>query len=97
MFAFDPSRLALFLNVLHRQVKMLRAKVEREKMLLTNLPDLSIQILDILKDRGRIGIGKAVVITGANRNTLKLHFKNLLEKGFIELHGQGRGAWYGLL
>jgi Fic family protein len=88
--------LLFFLKALHRQMQVLGAKVEREKMLLMNLPDLSIQILDVLKDRGRIGIGEAVAITGANRNTLKPHFKNLLEKGLIELHGRRRGAWYGL-
>lgn len=78
-------------------MQILRGKVEREKMLLMNLPDLSIQILDVLKDRGRITIGEAIAITRANRNTLKPHFKHLLEKGLIELHGRGRGAWYGLL
>jgi Fic family protein len=89
--------LLFFLKSLHRQMQILRGKVEREKMLLMNLPDLSIQILDVLKDRGRLTIGEAVAITGANRNTLKPHFKNLLEKGLIELHGKGRGAWYGML
>jgi Fic family protein len=89
--------LLFFLKSLHRQMQILRGKVEREKMLLMNLPDLSIQILDVLKDRGRITIGEAVAITEANRNTLKPHFKHLLEKGLIELHGRGRGAWYGLL
>jgi Fic family protein len=88
--------LLFFLKALTRQVQLLRIKVECEKMLLINLPDLSIQILDILKARGRITIGEAVIITGANRNTLKPHFKHLLEQGFIELHGRGRGAWYGL-
>jgi Fic family protein len=89
--------LLFFLKSLHRQMQILRGKVEREKMLLMNLPDLSIQILDVLKDRGRLTIGEAVAITGANRNTLKPHFKHLLEKGLIELHGKGRGAWYGML
>jgi Fic family protein len=89
--------LLFFLKSLHRQMQILRGKVEREKMLLMNLPDLSIQILDVLKDRGRLTIGEAVALTGANRNTLKPHFKNLLEKGLIELHGKGRGAWYGML
>jgi Fic family protein len=88
--------LLFFLRSLHRQMQILRGKVEREKLLLMNLPDLSIQILDVLKERGRITIGEAVVITRANRNTLKPHFKTLLEKGLIELHGKGRGAWYGL-
>lgn len=89
--------LLFFLKALHRQMQILRAKVEQEKMLLMNLPDRSLQILNALKDRGRITIGEAVAITGANRNTLKPHFKHLLEKGFIELHGQGRGAGYRLL
>jgi Fic family protein len=89
--------LLFFLKSLHRQMQILRGKVERERMLLMDLPDLSIQILDVLKDRGRLTIGEAVVITGANRNTLKPHFKNLLDKGLIELHGKGRGAWYGIL
>jgi Fic family protein len=88
--------LLFFLRSLHRQMQILRGKVEREKMLLINLADLSIQILDILKDRGRITIGEAVVMTRANRNTLKPHFKTLLERGLIELHGKGRGSWYGL-
>jgi Fic family protein len=89
--------LLFFLKALTRQMQLLRTKVEREKMLLMNLPDLSIQILDILTDRGRITIGEAVAITGANRNTLKPHFKNLLEQRLLELHGRGRGAWYSLL
>ncbi len=86
-----------FLKALHRQMHSLRGKVEREKLLLAKLPDLSIQILDLLKDRGRITIGETVMITGANRNTLKPHFKYLIEKGLVELHGRGRGAWYSLL
>jgi Fic family protein len=89
--------LLFFLTVLSRQMQILRAKIEQEKVILMNLPDLSIQILNVLKDRGRITIGEAVVITGANRNTLKPHFKHLLEKGFVELHGRGRGAGYRLL
>jgi Fic family protein len=89
--------LLFFLKSLHRQMEVLRGKVEREKLLLANLSDLSVQILAVLKERGRISIGEAVAITGANRNTLKQHFKTLLEKGFIELNGQGRGAWYSLL
>ena len=88
--------LLFFLKALQRQMQRLRDKVERERMLLDKLPELSIQILDYLKAHGSITIGDAVTITGANRNTLKLHFKSLLKKGFIKLHGRGRGAWYNL-
>ncbi len=88
--------LLFFLQALKRQMLRLRTKVEQEKMLLDQLPELAMQILDYLKAHGRMTIGDAVSVTGANRNTLKQHFKTLLQKGYIKLHGQGRGAWYSL-
>ena len=88
--------LLFFLRALQRQMRRLREKVERERLLLARLPDLSIRILDHARDHGRITIGDAVTLTGASRNTLKLHFKALRERGLLVLHGQGRGAWYSL-
>ena len=88
--------MTFFLKALKRQMRRLREKVERERLLLARLPDLSIQLLDHTRDRGRISIGEAETLTGANRNTLKLHFKALRERGLLVLHGQGRGAWYSL-
>jgi Fic family protein len=35
-------------------------------------------------------------VTGTSRNTLKQHFRQLLEKGHVVPHGSGRGAWYAL-
>ncbi|EIC23105.1 Fic family protein [Thiorhodovibrio frisius] len=88
--------LRFFLKALHRQMCRLREKVERERLLLAKLPDLALQILDHARDHGRVTIADAVTITGASRNTLKMHFKMLREQGYLTLHGQGRGAWYGL-
>jgi Fic family protein len=88
--------LSFFLKALQRQMRRLRGKVERERLLLAKLPDLAIQILDHARDHGRVTIADAVAITGASRNTLKLHFKTLRERGLLALHGQGRGAWYSL-
>jgi hypothetical protein len=88
--------LTFFLTALHRQMRRLREKVERERLLLAKLPELAVQILDHARDHGRVTIADAVVITGASRNTLKLHFKTLRERGLLALHGQGRGAWYSL-
>ncbi|MFN7835775.1 MAG: hypothetical protein ACK5NY_08335 [Burkholderiaceae bacterium] len=34
--------------------------------------------------------------TGASSNTLKEHFRNLVEKKLIVRHGAGRSTWYGL-
>jgi len=88
--------LLFFLKALQRQMQRLREKIERERLLLAKLPKLSVRILDHVRDHGRITIGDAVTLTGASRNTLKLHFKALRERGLLVLHGQGRGAWYSL-
>lgn len=88
--------LTYFLSALQRQMRRLREKVERERLLLAALPELAARILDHARDHGRITIADAVTLTGASRNTLKEHFKSLREQGLLVLHGQGRGAWYSL-
>ncbi|RPJ45330.1 MAG: DUF977 family protein, partial [Betaproteobacteria bacterium] len=45
---------------------------------------------------GRITIGEAIKLTQASRNTLKQHFRALVERGQLIRHGKGRGVWYGL-
>lgn len=85
-----------FLRALQQQMKRLAKKVEREKLLLSALPELSVQILDHARAHGRVTVREMVAITGASRNTLKEHFKSLLDHGHLELHGRGRGAWYSL-
>jgi Fic family protein len=88
--------LTFFLKALQRQMRRLRKKVEHERLLLAKLPELAVQVLDHARAHGRVTIAVAVAITGASRNTLKLHFKTLRERGLLVLHGQGRGAWYSL-
>jgi Fic family protein len=43
--------LVFFLKALHRQMQILRVKVDRENLLLTKLPELSIQVLDCLMQK----------------------------------------------
>jgi Fic family protein len=88
--------LTYFLRALQRQMRRLREKVERERLLLAELPELAVRILEHARQHGRITIADAVTLTGASRNTLKVHFRSLREQGLLVLHGQGRGAWYGL-
>lgn len=35
-------------------------------------------------------------LAGGNRNTLKQHFRALVERGHLSQHGSGRGVWYEL-
>jgi Fic family protein len=88
--------LMFFLRALSEQVKRLEKKVEREKLVLATLPELSLQIVEFTREHGRVTIGEAIKLTGSSRNTLKQHFRSLVEKGHLKLHGSGRGVWYEL-
>ncbi|TAM04933.1 MAG: Fic family protein [Paraburkholderia sp.] len=88
--------LLFFLRSLAEQVRRLEKKVEREKIVLASLPALSLQIVEFAREHGRITMAEAIKLTGSNRNTLKQHFRDLIERGHLELHGSGRGVWYGL-
>ncbi len=85
-----------FLKSLQQQVKILSSKVEREKIVLATLPELSVQILEQAKGHGRVTIGDMIKLTGTSRNTLKEHFRMLVDKGHLAMHGRGRGVWYSL-
>ena len=88
--------LVFFLGSLSEQVRRLEKKVEREKLVLATLPELSLRIVEFAREHGRVTIGNAVTFTGANRNTLKQHFRNLVERQHLIQHGSGRGVWYEL-
>ncbi len=88
--------LVLFLRSLAEQVRRLEKKVEREKIVLATLPDLSLQIVEFAREHGRVTIGDAIKFTGVSRNTLKQHFRNLVERGHLRQQGSGRGVWYEL-
>ena len=85
-----------FLRALQQQMKLLARKVEREKIILSAMPELSLQIIEFAREHGRVTISNIVTLTGTSRNTLKPHFRQLLGKGQLVLHGCGRGAWYAL-
>lgn len=88
--------LVFFLRSLTEQVKRLEKKVEREKLVLATLPELSLQIVEFAREHGRVTIGETIKLTGASRNTLKQHFRTLIERGHLNQHGSGRGVWYEL-
>lgn len=88
--------LLFFLRSLSEQVRRLEKKVEREKIVLAALPELSLHIVEFAREHGRVTMGDVIRLTGANRNTLKQHFRDLVERGHLEQHGSGRGVWYGL-
>ena len=85
-----------FLTALKRQKDRLEKKIERERILIGDLPELSVQILELCRERGRVTIAEISKITGISRNTIKDHVTALAEKGHLTRHGAGRGTWYAL-
>ncbi len=88
----DPW-LDFFLTSLKRQKDTLFGKIEREQ-LLERLHPLAEQMLVIARERGRITIAEAVTLLAANRNTVKLHLRQLVQQGYLKQHGTGKGTWY---
>ena len=88
--------LLFFLRALHQQMKRLEKKVEQEHIVLAALPELSLQILEYARDHGRVTVKDMVILTGASRNTLKEHFRKLVENRQLTMQGKGRGVWYRL-
>jgi len=71
----------------------LEVKLEQEKILLGQLPGLSLKIVELAKSRGRITITEIVVLTEANRNTMKKHLEALVNDKHLIKYGVGKGTW----
>lgn len=88
--------LRFFLKALQGQKQRLERKVVRERILMETLPELSALIIELTREHGRLTTAQIVSLTGANRNTIKSHLRNLVQAGHIIQHGVGRGTWYGV-
>jgi len=93
----DESRLMdwlrFFLHCLVEQKNALAEKVKRER-LMSSLSILDEQLLQLARQHGRLTLTDALTLTKANRNTLKLHLKQLVQAGRLQLRGRGRSSWY---
>ena len=83
-----------FLRALQQQKRRLEKKLERERIMLGALPGLSVHILELTQEHGRMTIRDVVRITGANRNTVKKHLRSLVTASDLFQHGTGKGTWY---
>ena len=85
--------LTFFLQSLKTQTDVLSRKLEREKSL-TEMPRLSQDILALARERGRATVREICQVTGANRNTVKVHLRGLVGKRLLVQEGKGKGTWY---
>lgn len=87
--------LLFFLRSLKQQKDRLAAKIARDPRVEGLHPD-ALAILEQVRVSGRIATGEAEKLTGAPRPTVKVRLAELVKRGLLVRHGQGRGAWYGL-
>lgn len=84
---------AFFLEMLKDQKDHLLKKIEREKIAHA-LPDVSIQILNLAREHGRVTVSFVTNVLQVNRNTVKKHLQHLVRTEKLILHGKGRGSYY---
>ncbi len=84
-----------FVQCLVEQKNVLQHRLERERTLAPQAP-LAAAILALVRERGRVTVRDVVAVHGANRNTVKLHLKQLVDSGKLAMHGRARGVWYEL-
>ena len=91
--------IGFFLRSLKKQKDTLEARIEKERaesMDDSDLPELSLQVLRLLQQEGRQTAAQLVEATGANKNTLKVRLRELVDSGRIKRHGKARATWYTL-
>lgn len=85
-----------FLKSLKKQKDNLEKKVKSEKILQENFHELHLEILKILKNHDRLSVSEIQRLSGANRNTLKVKLRELVEMKKIRSFGKGRGVTYAI-
>jgi DNA-binding IclR family transcriptional regulator len=68
----------------------------RERLVMAALPEMDLKIIEFAREHGRATMAGAMRVTGANRNTLKVHLRSLVEGRYLALHGTRKRAWYGV-
>lgn len=84
-----------FLKALVKQVRSLKVKIEGEHLLKT-MPEISLRIIELLKEHGSLGIADAERLLSINKYTLRAHFKNLTSDGYLIKIGKGPATKYAL-
>jgi Fic family protein len=92
--------IGFFLRALKKQKDTLAFRIEKERVTGgeddASLPELSVRVIALLRRHGRQTVAQLAQATGANRNTLKVRLRELVEAGRIHRHGKARATWYSL-
>lgn len=85
-----------FVRALHTQKSRLERKIEREQLLEGDLPELSVRILELARERGRVTSSEILILTGEKLGTVRNRLNELCERGLLNRYGKARATWYTL-
>jgi Fic family protein len=85
-----------FVRALHTQKGRLEKKIEREQLLEGDLPELSVRILELARERGRVTSGEILTLMGEKPGTVRNRLNELCERRLLNRHGKARATWYTL-
>jgi Fic family protein len=96
--------LLFFLRALQRQKNRLQTKLDTENIMASMLPLLSVRILELAKEHGRVTTQSILLqrgdanelATGESLSTIKARLKQLTSDRLLIRYGNGRSTWYGL-
>lgn len=72
----------------------LRSKLSRERIFEGELPALSVRILELVQEHGRVKTSDIETLTGESRSTIKVRLSDLVQRGMLARYGKGPGTWY---
>jgi hypothetical protein len=86
----------IFLRTLQKHKHKLKLKLEREKVQINRLPDHSLQLLELVKAKGRITISEASMLTRSNPTQIRRYLDALVTGHHLQKHGTTKGMWYSM-
>jgi len=81
---------------MQRQKANLHTKLSRERIIAGELPALSVRILELVREHGRVRTSDVETLTGESRSTIKVRLNDLVQRGMLARYGKGPGTWYAL-
>jgi Fic family protein len=86
--------LVFFIRSLVKQKEALVAKIALEATRPTELTPLARKIVALLTDHETLTLSQVVKLVHGKPSTVKLRLRELIDKGYLEPKGKGRGAHY---
>ncbi len=83
-----------FLQSMQKQKANLQLKLSRERIFEGELPALSVRIMELAREHGRVKTSDIENLTGESRSTIKVRLNELVQRRLLARFGKGPGTWY---